>query len=258
MYFRGMFHHLRGSGPLLVVLGGGYANADTLGPLAGHLATDHTVLTHDRRGQSRSPGAGPVSVGGHADDLAEMLASVADGPAAVYGCSIGALIGLELTARHPELVHTLVAYEPPSPSLLPEPWRTRANADILGAEQAFRDAGAWAGLGRFGEFAAVDPADREDDVELEDPHPRMADLEFFLGEEVPVTRAHELDLDALAKAPARIVPVSGEKSADLWLRRCTTELAARLDVPWHEVPGAHNGDMFRPRAFAARLRELLG
>ena len=201
---------------------------------------------------------GATPVGGHADDLAELLTSVADGPAAVYGCSIGALIGLELTARHPELVHTLVAHEPPSPRPLPEPLRTRANTDMLGAEQAYRDSGAWAGLSRFGEFAAVDVSDREDDAGLEDPRARMADLEFFLSAESEAVRAHELDPDTLAKTPARFVPVSGERSAGLWLRRCTTEPAARLDVPWHEVPGAHNGDMFRPRAFAARLRDLLG
>lgn len=250
-------YRLRGTGPLLLVLGGGFANADTLTPLADELARDHTVLTHDRRGQARSPrDGGTASIAEHAEDAARLLAAVSPEPAAVYGSSIGAIIGLELAARHPGRVHTLIALEPPSVALLGGT-RERAEAELASVQRAFGESGAMAGLARFGVIAAVDPADREDGVPLEDPRGRMADLEYFLGEECAAIAAHHLDPDVLKGLSTRVMPVSGEKSAELWLRECATALAARLGVGWSTVPGAHNGDMFRPRAFAARLRELL-
>jgi pimeloyl-ACP methyl ester carboxylesterase len=43
----------RGSGPVVLIMGGGPGNADTLEPLAARLAEDLTVVTYDRRGYSR-------------------------------------------------------------------------------------------------------------------------------------------------------------------------------------------------------------
>ena len=82
--------------------------------LAGRLADRYTVVSYDQRGHSRSPLDGepqdlPPSV--HADDAAALLRAVGDEPAYVYGSSGGGTIGLELVARHPELVRRLVAHE---------------------------------------------------------------------------------------------------------------------------------------------------
>jgi pimeloyl-ACP methyl ester carboxylesterase len=49
-----IYYRTEGSGPPLVLIGGGPSNADTLSALAGHLATGRTVITYDRRGYSRS------------------------------------------------------------------------------------------------------------------------------------------------------------------------------------------------------------
>jgi pimeloyl-ACP methyl ester carboxylesterase len=56
----------------------------------------------------------------------------------VLGCSIGALIGLDLIIRYPEQVHTLIAYEPPIPALLTGAWRLQADQmqkDLLDSVQ---------------------------------------------------------------------------------------------------------------------------
>ena len=47
-----IYYRTEGSGPPLVLIGGGPSNADTLRTLAGHLATGRTVITYDRRGYS--------------------------------------------------------------------------------------------------------------------------------------------------------------------------------------------------------------
>jgi pimeloyl-ACP methyl ester carboxylesterase len=49
-----IYYRIQGTGPALVLIGGGPSNADTRGSLASHLAGDYTVITYDRRGYSRS------------------------------------------------------------------------------------------------------------------------------------------------------------------------------------------------------------
>src|SRR4051794_30665051 len=115
-----LHHELRGSGPL-VALVGAPMDATAFAPLADLLAADHTVLTTDPRGINRSPvdhpdrDSTPVE---RADDLAALLRHLDAGPAAVLGSSGGAVTALALIDRAPELVHTVVSHEPPLHELL--------------------------------------------------------------------------------------------------------------------------------------------
>src|SRR5260370_16976384 len=56
----------------------------------------------------------------HGDDAAQSLAAFGGEPAFVLGNSGGAQIGLNLAARYPGRVNTLVAHEPPCIQLLPD------------------------------------------------------------------------------------------------------------------------------------------
>ncbi|WP_436764542.1 alpha/beta fold hydrolase, partial [Streptosporangium sp. V21-05] len=124
----------------LLICGGVY-DAAGYASLAQRLADRYTVVTYDRRGNSRSPLDGPPesqSVETHADDahrvLVEAGVTAAD-PAYVFGNSSGAIIGLELAARHPERVRVLVAHEPPLFELLPD--RDRWRGVVRDVEEAF-------------------------------------------------------------------------------------------------------------------------
>ena len=127
-----LYYEVRGTGPVLLLICGGVYDAAGFAALAGHLAGEYTVVTYDRRGNSRSPLSGrpaPQSIAVHGEDAYHVLSAVGvtpDAPAYVFGNSSGAIIGLELAARHPDLVRTLVAHEPPIFELLPdrERWRT--------------------------------------------------------------------------------------------------------------------------------------
>ena len=127
-----LYYEVRGSGPVLLLVCGGLYDAAGYDGLARQLAGRYTVVTYDRRGNSRSPLDGPPEeqrIEVHGDDAHRVLAAVgmtADDPALVFGNSSGAIIGLELAARHPEHVRTVVAHEPPIFELLPdrEHWRT--------------------------------------------------------------------------------------------------------------------------------------
>jgi pimeloyl-ACP methyl ester carboxylesterase len=124
-----VFYRVAGSGPPLLILPGGDGTADSADALSAGLVERYSVVTYDRRGLSQSridaPAEG-LTLSTHSDDAHRLLAAVTNEPAYVFGSSIGALIGLDLVARHPEQVRILVAHEPPNWELLPEVERERA------------------------------------------------------------------------------------------------------------------------------------
>lgn len=256
-----LHYKVRGNGPLLLLLQGGDGDADGADALAGYLASEYTVLSYDRRGLSRSPvsdHAAPVGMPTHSEDASRLLAAVAGEPALVFGTSLGAVLGLDLITRHPGQVRLLVAHEPPVTALLPEPWRGQAIRDQEEVEELYRREGIAAAMRKFVAVAGIRSDDREPDVAIPQPRPeRIANLEFFLTHDAPAVHRYQLELSALHKAAARIVPAAGA-STQTFPRYCAQALADELGRPLAEFPGGHSGFMLRPRAFAARLHEILG
>jgi pimeloyl-ACP methyl ester carboxylesterase len=129
-----LYVEVRGSGPVLLGISGGPTDAGMFSDLAGRLADRYTVVSYDQRGHSRSaledePEDIPVAL--HANDAAAILAVVTDEPAYVYGNSGGGTIGLELVARHPDLVRTLVAHETFLIELMPDAARWRSEFEDI-------------------------------------------------------------------------------------------------------------------------------
>jgi pimeloyl-ACP methyl ester carboxylesterase len=103
-----------GHGPVLLLLPDADGDADACDALAAEMG-GYTTVSCDRRGQARSPildPAQPVTIETHADDLARVLVAVTTHEAHVFGAGLGAVVGLDLAARHPHRVATLVAFEP--------------------------------------------------------------------------------------------------------------------------------------------------
>ncbi|WP_432992828.1 alpha/beta fold hydrolase [Dactylosporangium sp. CA-233914] len=256
-----MYSTKHGNGErLLVIVQGGDGDADASAALVDELTGDDTftVLTYDRRGLSRSPvGEGPVTVESLTDDLALLLAIQAKAPVDVLGVSIGALIGLDLAARYPGLVRTLVAYEPPLTQVLddPEPFVARQEA----AEAAFAAGDMQAAMRQFLELTGVDFEDREPDVAIPRPKPeRGRNLAFFLTHDAPAARRFRLYLDPLLKdAPPAVVPALGTSSKGRPHGAPAEALARLLGREPAEFQGGHNAHVLRPKAFARKLRELL-
>jgi pimeloyl-ACP methyl ester carboxylesterase len=255
-----LHYKVRGSGPLLLLLQGGDGDADAADALAGHLASDYTVLSYDRRGLSRSPvsdPAAPVDMATHSEDASRLLAAVTSEPALVFGVSLGALLGLDLISRHPGQVRLLVAHEPPATGLLPEPKRSQAIRGQEEVEDLYQHEGIAAAMRKFVAIAGIRFDDREPDVTIPQPRPeRIANLEFFLTHDAPAVRRYQLDLNALHQAAARIVPAAGA-STQTFPRQCAQALADELGRRLAEFPGGHSGFILRPRSFAARLHEIL-
>ncbi|MGP3963458.1 alpha/beta fold hydrolase [Nonomuraea sp. 3N208] len=105
-----LHYEVRGSGPVLLTILGGGSDAAMAGPLAETLAGRYTVITYDRRGLSRSSLTEPPReqrVEEHADDALRLLGPE---PGYVFGTHSGALIALDLQARHPDRILGLVAH----------------------------------------------------------------------------------------------------------------------------------------------------
>ena len=120
----------RGNGPILLLVHGGMEDAGYYSSAADILADKFTVVSYDRRCNSRSSGDRSVdmTVTQQARDAASIINGVGDGKALVVGRSGGAIIGLELAATMPEMINFVIVHEAPVIELLPksdaEKWRS--------------------------------------------------------------------------------------------------------------------------------------
>jgi pimeloyl-ACP methyl ester carboxylesterase len=261
-----LYLEVRGSGPVLLLITGGPTDAGMFTDLAERLADRYTVVTYDQRGHSRSPLDGApedIPVALQADDAAAILSSVGDEPAYVYGSSGGGTIGLDLVARHPELVRTLVAHEAPVMELLPDVAEWRSKYEEI--SETYRAAGVFPAMEKFG--ALVEEGGPRYSEEMQQAEPTPADqemmgrmtgnFELFIAHEIRPNGAYVPDLDALRMAPTRIVSAAGETSGEQAARRAAIALAERLGIPVAHLPGGHGGWGSDPQEFADRLHGLL-
>ncbi|HTF10841.1 MAG TPA: alpha/beta hydrolase [Asanoa sp.] len=264
-----LYHEVRGTGPTLLLICGGVYDAAGYAGLARALADRYTVVTYDRRGNSRSPldgPDGPQSLPEHADDAAALLDLAGDGPAYVFGNSSGAIIGLDLAARYPDRVRRLVAHEPPLFDLLPERDELRAMVDEV--EKTFAAEGPAAANAVLGGLD-MGPADADERAPgggpAAEPDPETLamfgrlehNFTFFIGYEVPPFGRYVPDYAALRDGTVEIVPAAGEASVGQPPYRAALALGERLGTAAASVPGDHGGFGQQAPAFAARLNELL-
>ncbi|WP_329307413.1 hypothetical protein OG322_34595 [Streptomyces sp. NBC_01260] len=68
----------------------------------------------------------------------------------------------------------------------------------------------------------------------------------------------ELDQEALRATPVHIVPASGSATAPSgFVGQCAQSPAEPVGREVVTFPGGHNGNSTHPRAYAARLRDVL-
>jgi pimeloyl-ACP methyl ester carboxylesterase len=258
--------------PVLMMIGSPMGAAG-FGTLAGHF-TDRTVVTYDPRMSDRSrrtDGATQTTVEEQADDLHRLIEALDAGPVDLFASSGGAVNALELVARHPEQVRTLIAHEPPDAAVLPD--AEAALAACRDIHDTYVHSGMGAGMAKFmavtshkGEIPAdwidrpaPDPAmfglPTEDDGSRDDP---------LIGHTILPITAYQPDFDALRAAPTRIVLAAGAESKGEMAHRGAFAVAARLGTEPVIFPSHHGGflgDEYgwpgQPDMFAANLREVL-
>jgi pimeloyl-ACP methyl ester carboxylesterase len=258
-----LHYEVRGSGPLLLVIGSPMAAAE-FAPLAHAMATDHTVVTYDPRGFAGSPvddPDGPSNPDLRADDVVAILDDLGVESADVFGSSGGAVTGLALVTRHPGRVGVLVAHEPPLLELLPDAEQQRAaTQDII---DTFRSEGLQAAWMKFMvnagfDLAALGDGPPEPQGEPVNPAQELAEgARFFVHDLAPTTQ-YLPDFGALRASASRIVIGLGVESGHLMTQRTSVAVAQRLGVDTTAFPGDHGGFLGAPGEFANRLRVVLG
>src|SRR5437870_7735708 len=260
-----IYYEVRGSGPVLLMIPGGPADAGAFRRIAGYLESDFTVVTYDPRGLSHSTLDAPVNderiVQIFADDAHRLLTATAKEPAFVFGSSGGAVIALELAARHPEQLRTVMSHEPPAPALQPDPARERAAMEEI--VRTYRAAGIGPAMQKFMVQTRIrsgppPPPAGEPTPEMREGMAQMTrNMDFWLGHYFLAISAYEPDFDTLKAGSSRIVPGVGEESRGELANEGGLNLAKRLGTQAVVFPGAHGGFESHAAEFAARLREVL-
>lgn len=259
-----LHYEIAGSGPVLLLITGGGADAGVFTGIVGQLAAEYTVVTYDPRGNSRSRYDGDVAAESIEQSAADALALLdrvsGDEPAYVFGSSFGAITGLELITRHPERVRMLVAHEPPCTEVLADAADARAFFEEV--YSTYREDGLTAAdvvfmMGTGMDSDAMPP--------MEDLLPEYRELAermeanaagFYEHKLLPFTR-YVPDLDALRRVADRVVPAAGLESSPHLPGRPVEVIADHLGWPVVMFPGGHGGYASHPAPFATHLAHLL-
>jgi pimeloyl-ACP methyl ester carboxylesterase len=257
-----LYYERQGAGPLLLLIGSPMDSTGFAG-LASPLAGRYTVVTYDPRGighSTREDISSDITPDTQADDVHRLLSALGGGPAAIFGSSGGAVVGLALVTAHPAEVSTLVAHEPPVIELLPD--RDQVRAQFQDVYDTYRADGPDQAMPRFMAHAGLAAPPSETGVPAWEPTPEQAATmrtaaEVFLAHLLRPTTNYRPDIEALRSAPTRIAVAVGAASQGQLAHRSALALAGRLATPATEFPGDHVGFVTHPAQCAQILHQLL-
>jgi pimeloyl-ACP methyl ester carboxylesterase len=257
-----LYYELRGNGPSLLFISGATGDAGHWTGVADTLADAYTVITYDRRGNSRSPrppGWTSTTVDEQADDAAALLRGLDLAPAIAFGTSAGVSTALSLAIRHPAVLRGVVFHEP---SLLSG---VTVAADIRAHRAALIEQGKGeGGIRAATELFLVSVAGRETyeslDPELRERLLRNGDV--LLTIEMTPYLEHEPTATELASVRLPRLVTAGVNNRDPtapghWRYQSAAHLVARLGTSLVELPGPHLAYLEQPSAFAEALRPHL-
>ena len=257
-----IYYEKRGRGPAVLFVSGATGDAGHWTTVADILADSYTVITYDRRGNSRSPRPPrwtSTTIGEQADDAAALLRGLGLVPAIVFGTSAAAGILADLCLRHPHMLQGAIFHEPAFPSGI---------ADI-GAVRTARQAQMEEGMARGGPRAAMQLylgwVAGDEVYESLDPQLRerlLGNAEVLFGIEMAPFIAYEPAPGQLAAIRVPRAVTAGADNRDSaaaghWRYEATQWLAAHLQTTVIDLPGAHMGYLGQPEHFAKALRPIL-
>lgn len=255
-----LHYETRGRGPLLLMIPGAAGHGDEFAMVAEHLAAHYTVVTYDRRGFSRSRLDGPQDydrrLATDADDVRRLIEHLSDEPAIIFGTSSGGLVALEVLSRHPAVVRTLIPYEPPAVTELPDgqQWIDFFHSIY----DLYRTSGIQAAREEFlaHAFAETDRQTMRSRAANRSEHAH-ANAAYWFEHELRQYPALKLDIGALTAHAGRILLASGRESRGYPCYDVNQELGKKLGLDVTEMPGGHAGSAAHPAEFAGELMQAL-
>lgn len=261
-----IYYEVRGSGPVLLCIPGGPADAREFHNLATELAPYYTVVTYDPRGLSRSPLEGTFedeqAIEINAEDAHRLIAAVTKEKANVLGSSGGAVISLELARRHPEQIKTLVPHETPCAAVFPDPEQSRK--DMIDVTDTYKTGGLGAAFPKFAAYAGIrqsPPPPQQGTLtpeQIEAGKMFQRNMDFWFGHTMRAIGLYEPDYATLARSGVRVVSGVGEESQGEPAHEGGENLAKKLGCELATFPGAHGGFESHAAGFATKLRQVLG
>ena len=242
--------------PPILMLHGGLVDCDFFDDAAAVLSRLFDVVTFDRRGYGRSddPPSGEYSLEVQAEDAYAVALACFDGPFMLLTHSVGASIGLELIARHPEAVQQALCYEPPVPKCLPP-----------GSPLSARIAKAWAKtcsgvpIGSIGDGFLFGLAPKVNERAYEPSVGERArsarNTACSAAHEGDIFTQFQPDYEALTRVP--LVVGLGEMDRHEPVGAIVEAFAQRANAPLVHFPGAHNCPADLPYDFACMAAGIL-
>jgi len=252
-----LYCEIRGAGTPVLLVSGATGDAGHFDRVADLLARTFTVVTYDRRGNSRSPRPddwSTTTIAEQADDAAALLQALALAPAAVFGTSGGAIIGLELALRHPAVVKGGVLHEPPLGSVVASPSGRAALAAMTAAiERGIASGGSLDAVEAFVRAATGSVWDR---IPIGVRSRMLGNGETLFLREMPAFLGYRAEAAPLASLSVPVQVAAGTE-ADPFSEEATRWLADRLGTTVARIPGGHAPYFDRPQDMARVLEPLL-
>ena len=255
-----LYYDITGAGPTLLIIPGGAGHPMGLDAMTGLLRAYFTVVVYDPLGLAHGRLGQPVAdqrVQDWSDGARQVLdATLPEGESAyVLGTSAGAVVALDLLARHPERLRHVVAHEPPCVGVLPDGARQQARfAEVCDVYRAKGPAAAGALMTAVleereaGELPEGQPLPPEEEL--------LSPMALSLAH---VLRPFTSYVPAAGPSRVRLTVGAGADSRGQLLYRTAEFLAKERGADAVEFPGGHLGILQHPVEFAGRLtRTLLG
>ena len=251
-----LYYEKEGTGQSVLFIAGSTGDAGNFTRSAALLADEFTVVTYDRRGNSRSerPRAWTTtSVAEQADDAAGMIEALELQPAVIFGASAGGPIALDLMIRHPRLVRAGVLQDPAIFSVLPDPGAALAPRRAL-IQDTLKTKGP------RGTVEALMCYLNDDDVLTAIPADilkrMLGNADTILNIEAPGFAGWQPSRGELADLKVPVVLMVARDTLPVY-RRIIDWLAAELKQEPITVPGRHAFYYYRPQDLADVLRPIL-
>ena len=247
-----LYYEVRGSGEPLILIHGVIVDADLYSKAADLLARYYTVITYDRRGNSRSvyKGKGRFDMEDQAWDLLDLMKALHIESANIVGQSAGAIIGQYFLQEYPEKVRCLIMYEPAIMGFLDDMPNVREWTGQM--KELIRKHKFNTALLEFTQkISAFD--ERSPRKSTEESRREMGNHEYALTQEFPELVSYHPDLEKTRKHSEKILLAMGEKSTDPVYMEGLARFAQALGRDVLFYPGFHNLPYDLPREFAINV-----
>lgn len=253
-----IYYEIRGTGEPLLMISGGGGYADFYSLTADILSDEYTVITYDRRGNSRSAKRDlkNFEISQQSRDAAALINSAGFESAYVFGNSGGAVIALDMAKTQPKAVRAMVVHEPPVIRILPdsEKWLTFFSELYHTAYES----GTGAAMKKFGATLEI-PIKTKPKISIKAAKRMGENDEYFLKHEMLSFTNYMPDIEMIKKNGVKTIMAAGEitLAAEKYYGITAPVLAKMLDCEMVTFPGHHISYLDMPEEWSSVLRDVL-